>query len=441
MSTGRTIRRWLECGTIAAAFAGLAGAAAADPPDPVAAKRDEFAANRLLGDWGGLRGDLWERGLDLKLLLITDPYGNPVGGRSQAFTVYSMLCGDLAVDTGKLLELPGGRFDVGFAINFGSQLSQDHVGNVFPIQSSDVATPGTRLTNLSWTQSLLDDAVSVRVGRFSIDALYGEEFAGSAYFRAFTSVAFNAIPFAIFYNAPAAIGYPETTWGARVRVDPVEGFYAMAGIYDGDPDAGLADEHGLDFSFTGPAFGIGEIGLRWNQGRDDPGLPGNLKLGGWILGGDVTEYGSTAEGDGRYGFYLVGDQSILRFGAADDGRHLGIFGSLVIAPDERVNPMPYFFNGGLVAYGPIEGRPKDFLAIGTAYGAYSGDLRASQETRSMFDPTIRPQLFEMTIEASYGIAVSPGVLVQPGVQVLVNPGGSPDTPTALAAGVNVVVRF
>jgi carbohydrate-selective porin OprB len=59
----------------------------------------------------------------------------------------------------------------------------------------------------------------------------------------------------------------------------------------------------------------------------------------------------------------------------------------------------------------------------------------------VFDPTIQPQLLEMTIEASYGIAVAPGMIVQPGVQVLVNPGGSPDTPTALAAGVNLVVSF
>jgi porin len=425
----------------------IAGVAAADPPDspdppdPVAAKREEFAANHLLGDWGGLRTSLWERGLEPTLLLITDPYGNPVGGRERGFTVYSMLCGDLAVDTEKFLDIPGGRFDVGFAVNFGEQLSQEYVGNVFPIQSSDVATPGTRLTNLSWTQSLLGDAVSVRAGRFSIDALYGEEFAGSEYFRSFTSVAFNAIPFPIFYNAPGPFGYPATTWGARVRVDPFDGFYAMAGVYDGNPDAGLADEHGLDFSFDGPPFGIFEIGLRWNHRPDDAGLPGNLKLGGWVLGGDVQEYGSTAEGDRRSGFYLVGDQSIVRVGAAGDGRHLGVFGSLVIAPDESVNPMPYSFSGGLVAYGPIEGRPKDFLAIGAAYGAYSGELRASQEAQRVFDPTIQPQLLEMTIEASYGIAVAPGMIVQPGVQVLVNPGGSPDTPTALAAGVNLVVSF
>jgi carbohydrate-selective porin OprB len=102
-------------------------------------------------------------------------------------------------------------------------------------------------------------------GRVSIDSLYGEEFAASAYFRCLTSVAFNAIPFAIFYNSPGAFGYPATTWGARVKVAPVEQFYAMAGLYNGDPEVGLGDRYGLDFTFDGPPFGIGEIGWRRNQ--------------------------------------------------------------------------------------------------------------------------------------------------------------------------------
>jgi porin len=188
-----------------------------------------FQSSYLLGDWGGVRTDLWEAGFEPTLLLITDPYGNPVGGREQGFTTYNLLCADLGVDAGRAAGLRGGRFDIGFSWNFGNQLSQDVVGNVFPIQSADVAPPGTRLTNLSWTQDLLDGALSVRAGRFSIDALYGQEFAGSNYFRAFTSVAFNAIPFSLFYNAPGPFGYPATTWGARVKVQPNDTLCLMGG--------------------------------------------------------------------------------------------------------------------------------------------------------------------------------------------------------------------
>lgn len=43
----------------------------------------------------------------------------------------------------------------------------------------------------------------------------------------------------------------------------------MAGIYSGDPNVGLANRYGLDFTFNGPPFGIGEIGYRRNQAATD----------------------------------------------------------------------------------------------------------------------------------------------------------------------------
>ena len=189
--------------------------------DAVVTEDAEFDQHYLLGDWMGVRTSLWEHGVKPKLLLISDAYGNPYGGKEQGFTFYSMFCADLKLDTEKLVNLPGGEFHIGFTVNFGNQLSEGVVGNVFPIQSSDVVPPGPRLTDLNYTQSLFDDKVSWRAGRVSIDSLYGEEFAASAYFRCLTSVAFNAIPFAIFYNSPGAFGYPATTWGARVKVAPV----------------------------------------------------------------------------------------------------------------------------------------------------------------------------------------------------------------------------
>jgi len=427
------IARWASAVVVAWCAATLRAAV----PDGVVTEAADFGQHYLLGDWMGVRTSLWEQGIKPKFLLISDAYGNPYGGAEQGFTSYSMFCADLKLDTEKLINLAGGEFHIGFAVNFGTQLSQNVVGNVFPIQSSDVAPPGPRLTDLSYTQSLFDGKLSLRAGRVSIDSLYGEEFAASAYFRTFTSVAFNAIPFAIFYNSPGAFGYPATTWGARVKVAPVQQFYAMAGIYNGDPDVGLANRYGLDFTFNGPPLGISEIGWRRNQATGDTGLPGNVKLGGFVLGGSVPEYDSDTTGDGRFGLYAVADQAVVRFGAPASNRHLGVFGSFVAAPNEAVSPMTYYFSSGLVAYGPIESRPKDFLSFGLAYGAYSSQLRSEQAATA----TTQPQFYEMTVELSYGIQVLPGLIIQPGAQMLVNPGGSPSTPSALALGVNAVVSF
>ncbi len=415
--------------------------AVGSPTSPVVAQTPPPFADRLSGDWGGLRSDLLQHGIDLRLLLISDPYGNSRGGRETGFTGYSMLSGDLLLDTEPSLGIPGGEVQLGFSVNFGTQLSQDVVGNTFPIQSSDVAPPGGRLTTVSYTQSLLQDRLSLRLGRLSIDSLYGEEFAGSTYFRQFTSVAFNAIPFAIFYNAPAALGYPATTWGARARYQPTPGFYAMAGLYNGDPAVALASRHGLDFTLAGPAFAIGELGWSRPVQNQPSALPGNLKIGAFSLAGAVPAYDRSVNAGGRHGFYLVADQALARYGEPAQGRQLGVFGSVVSAPNASVSPMPVFFSTGLVANGPLASRPRDVLSLGLAYGGFSAPLAAEQRQLALQDPSLRPQRSELTLELSYGLALMPGVMLQPGAQLIVHPGGDPATPSALALGVNAVISF
>ncbi|HEX4592478.1 MAG TPA: carbohydrate porin [Gemmataceae bacterium] len=416
-------------------------------PAPVHEAGEDYGQKYLFGDWLGARSRLAEEGVRPQILLITDPFVNASGGRRRGFSEYDLLAVDLLLDTDKLLGWRGGEFHIGFANNSGTSLTEKYVGNNFPIQLADVASPEPRLTYLSYTQSLFDDKLSVRFGRLTINSVYGEEFAGSQYFKAFTSVAFDLVPLGIFLNAPGAFGYPLTTWGARVKFEPVESFYTMVGCYNGDPEGKAGDRHGADFTLRGPTFVIGEVGYRRNYGKDAEGLPGNLKLGAYFNGGDAPVFvsgsagGSSATVLARYGVYAVADQALVRWGDPAEKRHLGAFGAFVCAPDQRVNPVPYFFDAGLVAYGFLPSRPRDFTAFGVAYGSYSGDLRRAEEVQALTNSAVGVQSREMTVELTYGCTVRPGLLVQPSLQCLINPGGNKSIPTALAVGVNVVLNF
>jgi porin len=416
-------------------------------PAPVIETSEDFREKYLLGDWLGARSRLADQGIKPLVLFITDPFVNTTGGRRPGFSEYDLLGIDLLFDTDKLFGCPGGEFRIGIANNSGTSLSQKYVGNNFPIQLADVASPEFRLTYLSYTQSLFDDQISVRFGRTTINSVYGEEFAGSQYFKAFTSVAFDLVPLGIFLNAPGAFGYPLTTWGARIKFEPVESFYVMAGCYNGDPEVKEGDHHGVDFTLDGPPFVIGEVGLRRNYGKDAPGLPGNLKLGAYFNGGSAEVFDAGVAGrpsetvQARYGFYVVGDQALMRWGDPAEKRHLGAFAAFVCAPDQRVNQAPYFFDAGLVDYGFLPSRPRDFAGFGAAYGSYSGDLRRAEEVQALTDPAIGVQSWEMTLEFMYGYTAKPGLLVQPSLQYLINPGGNKAVPNALAIGVNVVLNF
>ena len=207
-------------------------------PSPTAETSDELREKYLFGDWFGYRSKLAAHGIKPSLLFIVDPFGSMVGGQRRGASNYDLLCLDFVLETGELLALPGGQFHVGFADNFGTSLSAHYVDNNFPIQLADVAGVQPRLTYLSYTQSLFNDELTIRLGRLTLNSVYGEEFMGSEYFKAMASVAFDLVPIGLFLNAPGAFGYPETTWGARIKFEPAPQFYAMAGAYNGDPIQG-----------------------------------------------------------------------------------------------------------------------------------------------------------------------------------------------------------
>ena len=196
------------------------------------------------------------------------------GGRQRGFAQFNLLAVDVTLETDKLLGWPGGEFHIGLSNTAGGDLSTKYVGNNFPIQLSTAGAPAsTRLTYVSYTQSLFDQMLSIRLGRVTINSVYGEEFLASEYFKAFTSVGIDLVPVAPFLNAPGAFGYPFATWGARIKFEPVDQFYVMGGVYNGDPALKDPATNGVDFSLKGPPFVIGEVGFRPNYGMKSPHQP------------------------------------------------------------------------------------------------------------------------------------------------------------------------
>jgi carbohydrate-selective porin OprB len=156
--------------------------------------------------------------------------------------------------------------------------------------------------------------------------------------------------------------------------------------------------------------------LHWNFGKNSQRLPGNLKVGGYYNGGSASVFAAAPPLSPRNRAAPVFTSWRIEalFGAL--GRlHARppfrcFWGLPGCAPDQRVNKVPYFFDTGMVLYGPSSKRPRDFFGLGLVYGSYSHDLRLAQE----INPTpLGVQHFEMTVELNYGWTVRPGLLLQP----------------------------
>jgi porin len=136
--------------------------------------------------------------------------------------------------------------------------------------------------------------------------------------------------------------------------------------------------------------------------------------------------------------YVVADQVLTHWGDSTQDRRLGVFGSLIAAPDQRINKVPYFSDAGLVVYGPSSKRPRDFIGLAAVYGSYSRDLRGREE----INPALAGvQNFEMTLELNYGWTIRPGLLFEPDLQYIVHPNGDTRLPNAVAIGLNLVLNL
>jgi porin len=407
-------------------------------------------SGHLFGDWYGLRSRLEAQGITPSVTWVTNMAGNPVGGREQAFTEAENLGIDFAFDLQKLYQLDDTQFHVSMSQRSGVGLSQNYIGNVFPVQQ--VSGGETfKLVDVDLQHTFADGDCEVRLGRIAVT----DDFLVSPYFWLFMNNGIDGSPKGIFLNAPGTTAYPNTTWGARLRRRIGDRAYVMAGTYNADSSAWQDSDHGLDWSLHGPLYAVAEAGYVRNGMPSDEGLLGTYKVGvyynggsftnsaGRVLGSTASSYGLTAATtQGNWGFYTLFDQVIYRFGIRSEQRGAGVFGSLLVAPDDTINEMPLFCNGGVIVRGLLPRRPTDSLGCAVVFGKFSSDLAAVQQLAQTVDPTVGVQDCEVALEWFYRIRLRDGAaFVQPDLQYILNPGGTHQDPNALVVGLQAGINF
>jgi len=257
----------------------------------------------------------------------------------------------------------------------------------------------------------------------------------------FVQNGFDGNPVGIFFNAPGMTAYPNATWGARVKVRPTARTYVMGGVYNGDPSIRANTHHGLDFSLDGPLFAIAEVGYQRNGLPGDTGLLGNYKAGFWYDNSRFPDFTTAGRGQaphmtrGSWGFYGLFDQVLVRFGEPGSNRGFGVTGSLIIAPDQSISQMPYFFTAGFLVRGVLPSRPTDVGGFGIVYGHFSNDLQDAQRRAKQFDPTVGVQRYEMALEWTYRLRFfRDAFFFQPDLQYIIRPGGTGQHANAVVIG-------
>jgi porin len=418
---------------------------AADPPDAPAGKW--FDWQTMTGDWGGLRTQLQNDGIDIVGHYVGEAAGNPVGGVEQG-GAYADEFGLGADISSKLFGWNGGTVHALITERAGSDLSKDKIGNILTVQEIYGDGQTVRITQLSYEQKLFDGVVDLEAGKINTENNFAtsSKYFGSSLYCNFQSNAICGTPIAAPINSNGYVAYPAAALGGRAQVNLTPHVYLDSGAYEVNPSL-FAAKNGFKLGTSGAqgVFTTVEVGTTPNI----MGMQGNYRVGGYYdnssnraVVGQATRFlppnspvlGMLPSADvaGRNGFWVLADQQVQA-----DGPKTGtvLFTALEYG-DHDTALVTWFGEAGVLRHGTFPGRDGDSIALGFAVAAINNQLLEFERAHN-----VPGTAQEFVTELNYGVAAAPWWVVRPGVQYVWHPSGEDERRNALVLMLKTSVTF
>ncbi|WP_407315178.1 carbohydrate porin [Pseudomonas sp. nanlin1] len=429
---------------------GLAGSAHA---------ADAFDASSpwMLGDWGGTRTELLEKGYEFSFEYVGEVGSNLKGGYNDDTTArYSdQFALGVQMDLEKILGWNDAEFKVAVTERSGRNISNDRIGDPRAgtlSSSQEVWGRGQtwRLTQLWVKQKYFDGALDVKVGRYGP----GEDF--NSFPCDFQNLAFCGSQVgnwagSIWYN------WPVSQWALRVKYNFNPELFAQVGAYEQNP-SNLEVGNGFKLSGSGTKGMILPVELVWSPKVNS--LPGEYRVGYYYSTASADDVYEGADGQpqansggafrsrsSKHGWWVVAQQQVTAHNG-DVNRGLSLFANLTVH-DKDTNYVDNYQQVGAVYRGPFDSRPKDDIGVGIARIHVNDD--AQKQRRLVNDlnnvddydnPTFLPiQNTEYNAEVYYGFHVTNWLTVRPNLQYIKHPGGVSQVDDAIVAGLKVQSKF
>ncbi|BAT60066.1 porin B precursor [Variibacter gotjawalensis] len=383
---------------------------------------------------------LAERGFTYGGIYTGETMSNLAGGLKRGTVYQGKGEGFIGLDFDKFTNWRGLSFFANaFQINGTGGISRNLVGNIQTISNIE-ALSTTRLSEMWFEQKFFNDTMTIRAGQLVSDTefFYSKvsEFFPTSDWPAITAVNWPS-------GGPA---YPLSTPGVRIKIDPNPNLSWLTAVFNGDPagpgplDPEIKNSHGINFRMNDAPVVISELIYRYNQGKDDKGLSGNIKLGAWYHSGqfdsqrfasdgrllaDPTSTGVAKRLRGNQGIYTVVEQQLYRPQGGDADSGINTFLRASVNPSDR-NLIAAYLDGGIVFSGFIPGRPNDKFGASFLYSKFSGQAAAYDRDFGFYTGQIVPvHSSELSFELAYMIQMKPWWTLQPDFQYVIRPSGIP----------------
>ncbi|WP_331832052.1 carbohydrate porin [Pseudomonas sp. LH21] len=440
-------------------YSGLALATLLGALSPTTSASEMFAKDSpwMLGDWGGTRSELLEKGYDFTLGYTGEMGSNLHGGYShdRAARYSDQFTFGVNMDLQKILGWHDTEFQLTVTERHGDNISNDRindprVGGFTSAQEVWGRGETWRLTQMWIKQKYFDGALDVKFGRFG----EGEDF--NSFPCAFQNLAFCGSQVGnwvggIWYN------WPVSQWALRVRYNLNDELYAQVGVFEQNP-SNLESGNGFKLSGSGTQGAVMPIELVWSPRVN--GLKGEYRAGYYYSNAKAQDVLKDSNGapaaisgaayrssSSKHGLWLGAQQQVTAL-ASDQSRGLSLFANATVH-DKKTNAIDNYVQAGVVYKGPFDARAKDDIGFALARvhvnPGYRKNARLINQANGLDDydnPGFLPvQDTEYSAELYYGIHLADWLTVRPNLQYIRHPGGVSRVDDALIGGLKIQSSF
>src|SRR5712672_3569654 len=383
----------------------------------------------LLGDWGGVRPYLFERGVRFDFQYISDNLTNVHSDRNDRFVSWDRVRGTVDIDFGALIGRAGWYFHATALWQNGGKLGA-YLGLL--TSPSGMSSSHTFRLDSWWVEKRwLDERLTVRLGQFA-----GQDFYGAQHYA--VSFIFEPMGYALGNLFTDFESFdPPSTPAAEVRVVPLEYLYVKSMIIAEDRDPFSHNPTGLIPQFHGGTVVVSEIGFTPGKKASSvrafdnvdtrKGYSGLYQFGASYNPGKFTVPNSATPRSGNYLLYWMASQALWRLDPK------GVKGlDATVAYDwspPSVNRNNRELTAGLRFNEPLPLNFHHTMSLG-----YVRNMLSPQ-----FFPPGRLTKAEQAVEFNTLLDVLPMLLLQPVIQYYANVGGG--TNRAVVFGFRTKVEF
>lgn len=403
--------------------------------DPGSTVFDGSQRRYLLGDWGGKRTWLAEKGVRFDFFYVSDMQANPSGGLQQTQAGWERVRGSIDIDFDRLIEWHGLSFHATGLWQSGVNLGAK-IGTL--ANPSDLVSAHTTRLDSFWVQQFFfNSKVRLRVGQLAGLDFYGNQDYGGSWLIEPMGYAFGNLFSAVFESFN-----PAGTPGAEVRFAPARNVYVKSAVMAGNRDPYRQDPNGFHFRIRNSPDFLFETGYLVHPADGNSmrsaasggkSYPGIYKFGAVYNGGSFSDPAGHVSG-GNYLIYGMASQAIFR---TDGGSNRGLDATFGFdwSPGE-VTRQNSEITAGVRFNAPFPKRKADRVACALVYSRISDPFRDFGTLLGL------PRLgSEKAFELNYSLQVTPYFLLQPTFQYYVSVGANSVVPNAAVLGFRTKVNF